>query len=246
MEGICWFEAVFDLPRIRLANATFTSDHEGSQELIAEILQGILQEAQRLNPNFLGSDQGFRVKTHLQFPRSWGLGSSSTLINNIAQWARVDAFSLLWNAFSGSGYDIACARNDMPVFYTMNDRKPKIDTTHFDPPFKEQLYFVHLNQKQNSRDGIRRYQERGVHHIQVLLRIFFVFLTFLRRWLRLIVFLILRNLLPNTKLLIASMIGLPRIKDVFFCRLCIRNKELGRLGWRFCPCYGRFIYTRIF
>ena len=92
VEGICWFEVVFDLPKIRLANATFTSDHEGSQELIAEILQGILQEAQRLNPNFLGSDQGFRVKTHLQFPRSWGLGSSSTLINNIAQWARGRCF----------------------------------------------------------------------------------------------------------------------------------------------------------
>jgi hypothetical protein len=28
-------------------------------------------------------------------PKSWGLGTSSTLINNIAQWLQIDAFTLL-------------------------------------------------------------------------------------------------------------------------------------------------------
>ena len=110
--GECWFEAVFDLKKLRLINCTFNSDKEGSSEVIAETLLEILEEAKKLNPGFLASENGFVVKTTLTFPRNWGLGTSSTLINSIATWAKVDAFKLLWNSFKGSGYDIACAQND--------------------------------------------------------------------------------------------------------------------------------------
>lgn len=159
-EGECWFEALFDLPKIRLTQATFDSKEEGSHERIAETLQGILQEARKLNPDFLNQETGFVVKTQLGFPRDWGLGSSSTLINNIAQWANVDAFQLLWNAFSGSGYDIACAMNNTPIFYHLEQGEPSVSVVDFDPEFKNQLYFVHLNQKQNSREGIQRFKEK--------------------------------------------------------------------------------------
>lgn len=169
LTGECWFEAIFDLPKIRLVNATFNSDQEGSNEFIAETLQGLLQEAKKLNADFLSSDEGLHIKTHLTFPRDWGLGSSSTLINNIAQWAHVDAFTLLWNAFSGSGYDIACAMHDTPIFYKLDSvaersrsYQPNIEVVDFNPSFKEQLFFVHLNQKQNSREGIQRYREQTV------------------------------------------------------------------------------------
>ena len=87
--GDCWFEAVFDLPTLRLKSSTFSSVDEPKMEFIAETLQNILLEATRLNPSFLKSGHGFLVKTNLTFPRNWGLGSSSTLINNIAQWAAV-------------------------------------------------------------------------------------------------------------------------------------------------------------
>lgn len=157
--GECWFEASFDIPKLRLTSATFDSNKDGAAEGIAETLQNILQEARKLNPAFLNSEQGYIVKTNLTFPQNWGLGSSSTLINNIASWAKVDAFQLLWNAFSGSGYDIACAQNDTPIFYSVTDKKPIIETVAFDPVFKEELFFVYLNQKQNSRDGIKRYKE---------------------------------------------------------------------------------------
>ena len=121
--GECWFEAVFDLPKLRLVNATFNSDKDGSAEFIAETLQNILTEARKLNSDFLQSQTGFVVKTNLTFPQNWGLGSSSTLINNIASWANVDAFKLLWNSFKGSGYDIACAQNDSPIFYQLENKK---------------------------------------------------------------------------------------------------------------------------
>lgn len=156
--GVCWFEATFDLPKLRLTSATFNSKEEGSAEFIAETLQGLLQEARRLNPSFLQSPQGFVVKTNLGFPRDWGLGSSSTLIQNIATWANVNPYELLWNAFSGSGYDIACAKHNTPILYQVQDRKPKVEEIEFFPSFVENLYFIHLNKKQDSRAGIQQYK----------------------------------------------------------------------------------------
>ena len=157
--GECWFEATFDLPNLRLTSATFNSDKEGSAEFIAETLHDILHEAKKLNPDFLNSDSGFIVKTNLTFPQNWGLGSSSTLINNIASWANVNPFELLWNAFSGSGYDIACASNNNPILYQLEEQKTIINEVKFNPNFKDDLFFVYLNQKQNSREGIAHYKK---------------------------------------------------------------------------------------
>lgn len=177
--GECWFEAVFDLQKLRLVNCSFNSDKEGNAEFIAETLLDILKEAKRLSRNFgtdfLNSENGFVVKTNLTFPRNWGLGSSSTLINSIANWAKVDAFKLLWNSFKGSGYDIACAQNDSPIFYQIKrdfskkpvlseveilEMTPRIEQVEFNPNFKENLFFVHLNQKQDSKEGIAKFRER--------------------------------------------------------------------------------------
>ena len=129
--GDCWFEAVFDLPKLRLVSATFNSDTEENAEFIAETLQDILQEARKLNPGFLQSKTGFIVKTTLTFPRDWGLGTSSTLVNNIAQWAAIDAYQLLQNSFSGSGYDIANAQHNLPILYQLKNKKPLIKTVDF-------------------------------------------------------------------------------------------------------------------
>ncbi len=164
--GECWFEASFGLPKLRLTSATFNADKEGNAEIIAETLSDILHEAKKLNPNFLNSHGGFIVKTNLTFPQNWGLGSSSTLINNIANWANVNPFTLLWNAFSGSGYDIACASNNSPILYQLKkslsttlEITPIVSEVKFTPNFKDDLFFVYLNQKQNSREGIAQYKE---------------------------------------------------------------------------------------
>lgn len=161
-DNQCWFQTVFELPKLRLKTATFTSRKEGSAEFIAETLLSILEEAKRLNPKFLISNKGFHVKTTLTFPRDWGLGSSSTLINSIASWANVDAFTLLWNSFKGSGYDIACAQNNSPLFYQIHQQKPLINPISFTPDFLDQLYFVHLNKKQDSKKGIAQYREHAI------------------------------------------------------------------------------------
>ena len=153
-----WFQIEFDLPKLRIITATFESDNDGGNDSIAEILQNILIETKKLNPGFLSNNQGFYAKSKLTFPRDWGLGSSSTLINNIAKWSNVNAFQLQFNTFGGSAYDIACAQNNVPIIYQLKENKPHVEKVNFNPSFKEALYFVYLNKKQNSRNGIAKYK----------------------------------------------------------------------------------------
>jgi len=158
-EGNCWLKAAFELPKLRLVSADFSADEDGGKDTLAERLWEILTAARQLNVDFLNSTQGYLVKTTLEFSQDWGLGSSSTLINNVADWAQVSPFELLENTFGGSGYDIASAQNDTSIVYKRNASNPIIETVDFNPPFQDNLYFVHLNVKQNSRAGIRRYQQ---------------------------------------------------------------------------------------
>jgi len=158
-EGDCWLEAIFDLPKLRLVSATFDSEEDGGNDRLAENLKEILLKAQQLNPTFLNSEKGFKVKTNLSFPKNWGLGTSSTLINNIANWAKINPYKLLQNTFGGSGYDIASAQNSTPILYVKKGTEPLVERVNFNPTFKDQLYFVHLNKKQNSREGIQQYKK---------------------------------------------------------------------------------------
>jgi mevalonate kinase len=156
--GACWLEVILDLPKLRLVSADFEATEDGGNDTLAENLRTILVETQKLNPAFLNTENGFLVKTNLTFPKNWGLGTSSTLINNLANWAKVNPYQLLSTTFGGSGYDIACAQNNSPILYTRSGINPLVEKVNFNPAFKEQLYFVYLNKKQNSRAGIKRYK----------------------------------------------------------------------------------------
>ncbi len=151
--GAIWFEEVVLLNNLSSSNY----DNPFSKRLI-EIFNAVKQ----LNPNFFENSNGFEIATLLDFPRHWGLGTSSTLINNIANWVNVDAYKLLELTFGGSGYDIACAQHSSPLTYQLQPNKSRtINTVEFNPSFKEQLYFVYLNKKQNSRDGIAQYKSNS-------------------------------------------------------------------------------------
>jgi mevalonate kinase len=127
---------------------------------VANTLIEILHQAFLLNPAFLSNAEGYKIDTKLSFSRNWGLGTSSTLINNIAQWAAVDAFILLKNSFGGSGYDVACAQNNSPILYQLLNEKASVIVANFNPVFTENIYFVYLNQKQNSRQAILNYRNK--------------------------------------------------------------------------------------
>ena len=42
----------------------------------------------------------------------------------------------------------------------LNNQKPVVNKVDFIPSFSEQLFFVHLNKKQDSKDGIARFKEK--------------------------------------------------------------------------------------
>ncbi len=151
-DGAVWFEASYTLSKLEIIK---TSNQE-----IAFRLKDILQQANRQNADFLRDKSGLKVATHLEFPRDWGLGTSSTLIDMIAKWAGIDAFELLEQTMGGSGYDIACAGTEQPILYHREKNKPVFETVTFNPPFLNHLYFVYLGKKQNSREGIARYREQ--------------------------------------------------------------------------------------
>ncbi len=162
-KGIVWFEGVYLKEQLTEISA---SDKDTSK-----ILGEILSEAQKLSPSFLQDSIGFEIETQLTFPKDWGLGSSSTLINNIAQWAEVDAYQLLWNAFSGSGYDIACAKNNKPIIYQLEDGIPTVKKISNQPPFSKSLYFIYLNKKRSSRDAINAYRQRKIDKSKLVKKI---------------------------------------------------------------------------
>jgi len=147
-----WFKEEFSLQKETLKQVN--NDNEVSNRLFK-----IFQSVKQLNPDFLKSSKGFTIESKLTFPREWGLGSSSTLINNIASWANVDAYKLLELTFGGSGYDIACAQNDSAITYQFQESKRSIRKVEFNAEFKDCIYFIYLNKKQNSREGIEHYKK---------------------------------------------------------------------------------------
>ena len=119
-------------------------------------LSQILQSVKQLNPKaFEGNDLSFT--TRLDFNPNWGLGSSSTLIANLARWANVNPYQLLKLTFGGSGYDIACATAEQPIYYQLVDGEPIVDTIDFKPLFADHLFFIYQGQKQSSSKEIKAF-----------------------------------------------------------------------------------------
>lgn len=73
----------------------------------------------------------------------------------------MDPYKLLEQTFGGSGYDIACAMYNTPITYQLTNGIRTVTPVSFKPEFKDSLFFVHLNKKQSSREGIAKYKARS-------------------------------------------------------------------------------------
>ena len=132
---------------------------ESSDVAIAKTLQTILLEAIKMNPRFLEDRRSRLVTTELEFDRQWGLGSSSTLVSNLAWWANVNPYQLLFRTLGGSGFDIACARSQGPLIYNYrgHQEQPRVRQVGFHPVFSDNLYFVYTGKKQSSAGSLEGY-----------------------------------------------------------------------------------------
>jgi len=163
VNGNLWFDSHFEFWHFKCI------DEKPSEEAL--FLQKILQQARKQNPHFLRDNVDVKVETRLGFPITWGLGSSSSLIYNIAQWAYVSPFELLFKTHGGSGYDIACAQSDGPIAYKKISSGPNWSPVYFSPSFKNNLYFVYLDKKQNSRDAIKEYAKKKPNDASLIAKV---------------------------------------------------------------------------
>ncbi len=222
VNGDLWFKGEFEFWHLSCI------DKNPSDKAI--FLEKILQQIRKQNPHFLRDNFSVEVETHLGFPIEWGLGSSSSLIYDLAQWAYISAFELNAKTLGGSGYDIACAGGNGPLTYEIKSKRPAWGPVSFNPSFKENIYFIYQGEKKCSREGIKYYKSQkekfGKSVYQSLTEITEKILTC--QTLKEFEFLI-----DTHEDIIASNLLLPKLKDECFGDYWGSIKSLGAWGGDF-------------
>jgi mevalonate kinase len=124
-------------------------------------IRSLLIGVNALNPEFFRPNGVYSITTHLDFDPSWGLGSSSSLIANLAYIAEVEPFELLFASSlnKGSGYDLAVSILGQPINYHIEE-----GLFHWAEPvelawkgFARHCRLVFLNRKQDSHLEVSRF-----------------------------------------------------------------------------------------
>lgn len=145
-----WFSAKYSLYDFSILEST----NKDTAKSLAKMLRACCQQ----NSDFLSNWKGYQVVSQLDFPLEWGLGSSSTLIQFLAEWAEVNPFILLFDTIGGSGYDVACASAEGPISYTLMPDQLSIDHLEQPLPFHQHWYFIYTGRKQSSAEEVAAYQ----------------------------------------------------------------------------------------
>lgn len=147
-KGNVWYEENFYLKNNDLV---YSAEKNNTSEKLLLLFNHILKT--REAKDILGN----KFSTKLNFKREWGLGTSSTFVNNLAKWANIDPYRLLFSAFKGSGYDIACCDVNNPIIFEKKQNSINVKNITFNPPFIENIYLIHLDKKQNTQTSITNY-----------------------------------------------------------------------------------------
>ncbi|MEN8900218.1 MAG: GYDIA family GHMP kinase [Nonlabens sp.] len=186
-------------------------------------LSEILNTALHLTSNT--SLRGFDAVMTLDFDRHSGMGTSSTLISCVAQWLGCDPYQLQFKCFGGSGYDVACATAQKPVIYNYNNAEPTIEEVHFSPAIKDQIFFVYLNRKQDSRDSIAQFNKELLTE-DIRMELSNMPQTFINASIDLVSY---NQVIERHEVLISTLIGVEPIKKQLFDDYRGAIKSLG--GW---------------
>tara|TARA_B100000029_G_scaffold515636_1_gene623666 strand:+ start:1368 stop:2276 length:909 start_codon:yes stop_codon:yes gene_type:complete len=152
-DGRKWFDDIFSISK---GNFVYNRRKNKYSDKLVSIFDQII----KLNNTAL-TNTGLEFITKLEFSKDWGLGSSSTLINNLSLWANIDPYNLLDLTFNGSGYDIACCNKNNPILYRKTKNNRIIEDVNFNPPFKENLFFIYLGKKQNTSKAVKYYRNNA-------------------------------------------------------------------------------------
>ena len=130
----------------------------------------------------------------------------------------------------------------LPIFYQIEDKKPIVAQVAFNPIFKENLFFVHLNQKQDSKEGIAKFRESNQDFEKEIKMISAISDAFLKAesiedFDRLIV---------EHERIISSIIKVKPVKEKLFSDYFGEIKSLGAWGGDFVLATGNSANTSLF
>jgi len=214
-DGKIWFECTIKNENLEIKST--------SSKKVSETLIRIVNLIREYNSSFL-KNHGSDILTNLTFDKDWGLGSSSTLISNLAKLSGVDPYVLNKKIFKGSGYDIACATSSSPIVYQLNKGQNIIDEVSFKPPFHEKIYFIYLNKKQSSILEIENYNNKAsdsiINEINNITSMILKCNTIEAY----------NELIESHELIISKLISKPTIKETLFKDFNGSIKSLGAWG----------------
>ena len=156
-KGHLWFSASWELPSMKV----IVGEGLPETDILTSLLTTMMSEKGLTASFFEG-----KIETRLDFPREWGLGTSSTLIALLSKWTQINPYYLLEKSFGGSGYDIAAAAATGPFTYRRikeNSENPEVKIAPFNPLFLNKMYFLFSGKKKNSREGILSYRAKSLN-----------------------------------------------------------------------------------
>ena len=145
-----WYEEKFFLDKGTLI-------YHGKKNKMSDLIVRLFDYIHKFNKPEKSIGNEFIWK--INFNINWGLGSSSTLINNLSKWAKVNPYKLLFSVFNGSGYDIACCDKRNPIIFQKKDDCLSVSDTTFNPNFLNNLFLIFLNKKQDTQKSVQNFLE---------------------------------------------------------------------------------------
>lgn len=219
-QGSPWFRAELDPKTLSVVS---TSDNQ-----ISDPLSTLLKKAGKLAMQ-LPVLENVHVKTNSGFKMEWGMGSSSSLISNVAYWFNIDPFSLHRMVSPGSGYDVIAARAGNPIFFRFTGDTYEKKDTEFSPSFKDRIFFVYLGKKQKTSDSVAAFRKkRKKYHTEIRMISELTLHIAAAPTLKDFEFFIREH-----ELIISSVLKRQRVKDELFPDLAGEVKSLGAWGGDF-------------
>lgn len=137
---------------------------EQAQSSRTLFIRSLLKAIHELQPDFFEQPGVYNFKTLMDFDPGWGLGSSASLISNLALLTQIQPFELLFRSYlnKGSGYDVAVSYMGSPLMYHIEEEvyhwAEPIDLKW--KPFAKKCKLVYLNRKQDSNLEVTRFKSR--------------------------------------------------------------------------------------
>ena len=141
-DGATWLNESFALPLVEVGDG-----ERDERKIIHQLLAMALE-------NTWKTGKSYRIETQLEFDRSSGLGSSSTMVSNFSRFARLDAQAVQQQLFGGSGYDVAVAEVGKGLVFWKDGENNHWGPWTISSSLTQDWTVVFLGKKQNSRNSL--------------------------------------------------------------------------------------------